>query len=118
MQREYQFAWQQGTVYSPFSHLMCFNRIFFFFFFFGNISCCSTFPIYFSFDAKFMEFHKHYSFENVPYSSHRRHFELKTQQHGELFSLMHHVVLGDDPEVKQGKPSPDIFLAAAKRFEV
>uniref|UniRef100_A0A2P2JVJ4 glycerol-1-phosphatase n=1 Tax=Rhizophora mucronata TaxID=61149 RepID=A0A2P2JVJ4_RHIMU len=64
---------------------------------------------------------KHLHAKGVPIclatGSHRRHFELKTQRHVDLFSLMHHVVLGDDPEVKQGKPSPDVFLTAARRFE-
>lgn len=51
-------------------------------------------------------------------SSHRRHFDLKTTNHGPLFALMHHIVTGDDAAVIHGKPSPDIFLIAAARFEV
>ncbi|KAF5203869.1 (DL)-glycerol-3-phosphatase [Thalictrum thalictroides] len=53
----------------------------------------------------------------VATGSNQRHFELKTQNHGEIFAMMHHIVNGDDPEVEKGKPSPDIFLAAARRFE-
>ncbi|KAH0436074.1 hypothetical protein IEQ34_026481 [Dendrobium chrysotoxum] len=54
----------------------------------------------------------------VATGSYKRHFDLKTQRHGEIFSAMHHIVMGDDPDVKLGKPSPDIFLVAANRFEM
>ncbi|PSC74063.1 (DL)-glycerol-3-phosphatase 2 [Micractinium conductrix] len=48
-------------------------------------------------------------------SSHLRHYTLKTTQHGELFSLFNHRVTGD--QISNGKPAPDIFLAAAGQWE-
>lgn len=49
-------------------------------------------------------------------SSSQRPFATKTTHHQEWIQLFHCIVLGDDPDVKQGKPAPDIFLIAAQRL--
>jgi len=50
-------------------------------------------------------------------SSSRENYELKTQRHAQVFELFNHIVTGSsDPDVKRGKPAPDIFLVCASRF--
>lgn len=50
-------------------------------------------------------------------SSRKTNSRVKMSGHSELFSMFSHKVFGsDDPEVRRGKPGPDIFLVAARRF--
>lgn len=46
-------------------------------------------------------------------------FERKTGHIGDILRkpFSHHVYAGSDPEVKRGKPHPDVFEQAAKRFK-
>ncbi|ALC37951.1 Gs1l [Drosophila busckii] len=46
----------------------------------------------------------------------RRMFSLKSAPHCNIMPAFHHIVCGCDPELKAGKPAPDIFLLAAARF--
>jgi len=53
----------------------------------------------------------------VATSSDRHYFNLKTTRHREWFSIFDCVISGDDAEIHEGKPAPDIFLVAARRLE-
>lgn len=53
----------------------------------------------------------------VATSTARQTFLLKTLPHA-WFSLFDEIVCGDDPEVRNPKPAPDIFLTAARRLGI
>lgn len=63
---------------------------------------------------------RHLHANNVPIcvatSSSEDSMSIKSAKHVELFKLFHHIIHGTDPEVTHGKPSPDIFLVAARHF--
>lgn len=67
-----------------------------------------------------MELTQHFYQAGIPQaiasSSSQRPFAAKTTRYQEWIQLFHCIVLGDDPEIQQGKPAPDIFLTAAKRL--
>ncbi|KAF9517417.1 hypothetical protein BS47DRAFT_1326487 [Hydnum rufescens UP504] len=52
----------------------------------------------------------------VATSSTRTKLAIKTQAHGDLFSLFDSVTCADDEGITQGKPAPDIFLIARSKL--
>ncbi|MEC4894786.1 MAG: HAD-IA family hydrolase [Oscillatoria sp. PMC 1051.18] len=61
-------------------------------------------------------FDRHRLPQAVATSTAKHTFALKTSRHQQWFSLFNCIVTGDDPDLKQGKPAPDIFLLAAQRL--
>ncbi|KAJ3228379.1 Pseudouridine-5'-phosphatase [Clydaea vesicula] len=64
---------------------------------------------------------KHLKKHNIPIcvatSSYKKAYDLKIKNNQELFSLFEEkVICGDDKDITNGKPYPDIFLAAARKL--
>ncbi len=63
---------------------------------------------------------KHFAAHQIPQaiatSSSSRPFAAKTAPHQDWFSIFQYIIQGDNPEIKQGKPAPDIFLIAADKL--
>ena len=60
---------------------------------------------------------KHNIPQAIATSSSRQNFEMKTVNHQDWLKYFELFTLGDDPEIKRGKPAPDIFLLTAKRLD-
>ncbi|KAJ3280454.1 Pseudouridine-5'-phosphatase [Rhizoclosmatium sp. JEL0117] len=54
----------------------------------------------------------------VATSSHRKMFDVKSSNNQEFFAQFDSITCGDDSHIKNGKPAPDIFLAAAESLGV
>ena len=67
-----------------------------------------------------VELIKHLAKHGIPQaiasSSSQHHFNLKTANHQQWLEVFKTITLGDDPEIKEGKPAPDIFLLTANRL--
>ncbi len=64
-----------------------------------------------------MHLHRSGVHQAVATSSDLHNFELKITKHKDWFRIFECIITGDDPEIKRGKPHPDIFLITAERMQ-